>query len=252
MSEIVRKDDSAVGITRRAFVLFFALLPGWILVALPVQIVAARVDEWIMGGPEPFQGTLDPTLPLRVLVILLWRTGIWSALALPLIRAAAAAEAGAPPNVWPYILAVNPGRIVRVAWSGLVVMVSLSVGMILLVFPGIYLGLRLSLAPITAAVSDDEDIGLGASWKLARGHLLFILGVVVLVLLGQLALSSPFWIVMSMTQSDLVDGVATAITSCLGEVTTIALLLVLVHLQGRSASSVLAQQPVARSTSVFE
>lgn len=253
MSEAVRRDDSAIGITRRAFVLFFALLPGWLVLALPLQLVAARVDDWILGGAAPFEASVDPLIFFRLLALLIWRAGVWSVLAVPLVRAAVAAESGAAPSVWPYVLAPDVRRFARVAWSLVVLVAAVCAGILLFVIPGIYLGLRLSLAPIAAAASDDHGTGLGDGWMLARGRLLHILGTFLAATVPVLAISAPFWIVASATGNAIVDMTAKAVASCLGEVTTVALTLIYLRvLQERSLPRALTAEPLPRSSGVFE
>jgi hypothetical protein len=69
-------------------------------------------------------------------------------------------------------------------------------GLILLVIPGIYIGLRLSLALPAIAIDDYSTTdGLSASWEIADGNLLKILGVVAFVILITIAVSIPLGVI---------------------------------------------------------
>ncbi|WP_440764206.1 glycerophosphoryl diester phosphodiesterase membrane domain-containing protein [Natronorubrum sp. DTA7] len=76
------------------------------------------------------------------------------------------------------------GRLLSLIGATLIYAVAVTIGLILLIIPGIYLGLRLSLA-FPAIVIDDENAfeGLGTSWNVAHGNLLKLLGITLLSLL---------------------------------------------------------------------
>ena len=70
------------------------------------------------------------------------------------------------------------GRLLSLVGAALIYAVVIAIGLVLLIVPGIYLGLRLSLT-FPAIVIDDESAfdGLGTSWNVAQGNLLKLLGI---------------------------------------------------------------------------
>ncbi|MDG5818763.1 glycerophosphoryl diester phosphodiesterase membrane domain-containing protein [Natronococcus sp. A-GB7] len=73
------------------------------------------------------------------------------------------------------------GRLLSLVGATLIYFVAVTIGLLLLILPGIYLAIRLSLA-FPAIVIDDENAfdGLGTSWSVAKGNLLKLLGISVL------------------------------------------------------------------------
>jgi hypothetical protein len=76
------------------------------------------------------------------------------------------------------------GRLLSLVGIWIAYLVAITVGLILLVLPGIYLAVRLSLA-FPACVIDDRDAleSLKTSWSVAKGNLLKLFGITVLSLL---------------------------------------------------------------------
>lgn len=70
------------------------------------------------------------------------------------------------------------GRLLHLIGIGIIVFIATFVAALFLLIPGIYVGLRLGLAPV-ACVVDEEGIGdsLSTSWELAQGDLLKLLGI---------------------------------------------------------------------------
>lgn len=70
------------------------------------------------------------------------------------------------------------GQLLSLVGATLIYFVAVTIGLILLIIPGIYLALRLSLA-FPAIVIDDENAfdGLGTSWTVAKGNLLKLFGI---------------------------------------------------------------------------
>lgn len=76
------------------------------------------------------------------------------------------------------------GRLLSLIGATVIYVVAVAIGLILLIVPGIYLALRLSLA-FPAIVIDDENAfeGLETSWNVAHGNLLKLLGITLLAFL---------------------------------------------------------------------
>ena len=70
------------------------------------------------------------------------------------------------------------GRLLSLVGATLIYFVAVALGLVLLILPGIYLAIRLSLA-FPAIVIDDENAfdGLATSWNVAEGNLLKLLGI---------------------------------------------------------------------------
>jgi hypothetical protein len=70
------------------------------------------------------------------------------------------------------------GRLLSLVGATLIYVVAVAIGLLLLIIPGIYLAIRLSLA-FPAIVIDDENAfdGLGTSWSVAKGNLLKLFGI---------------------------------------------------------------------------
>ncbi|GAB3029533.1 glycerophosphoryl diester phosphodiesterase membrane domain-containing protein [Natronobiforma cellulositropha] len=76
-------------------------------------------------------------------------------------------------------------KFLSLAGATIVYVIAVIIGLILLIIPGIYLGLRLSLA-FPAIVIDDQGMmeGLETSWEVAKGNLLKLLGIWIIFLVG--------------------------------------------------------------------
>jgi len=95
------------------------------------------------------------------------------------------------------------GRMLSLIGIFLVGLVLTAIGLVLLVVPGIYVWLRLSLAAPICVIEDEGTIdSLSRSWEVARGNLLKLLGIAIAsflvslvtifpVVLGGVAMSSP-------------------------------------------------------------
>ncbi|MDG5761398.1 glycerophosphoryl diester phosphodiesterase membrane domain-containing protein [Natronococcus sp. A-GB1] len=77
------------------------------------------------------------------------------------------------------------GRLLSLVGATLIYFVAVTIGLLLLILPGIYLAIRLSLA-FPAIVIDDENAlgGLETSWNVAKGNLLKLFGISVLAFLA--------------------------------------------------------------------
>lgn len=73
---------------------------------------------------------------------------------------------------------IAAGRILSLVGIGIVVFVATFFATLLLIIPGIYVGLRLGLAPV-ACVVDEMGVGdsLSESWEVAQGNLLKLFGI---------------------------------------------------------------------------
>lgn len=100
----------------------------------------------------------------------------------------------------------------------LIYIVAVFVGLLLLILPGIYVGLRLALA-FPAIVIDDQGAfeGLNTSWEVARGNLLKLLGIsllAILVLLSTVIVAAVVTVAIdSVALLVLLSAVVTAILS---------------------------------------
>ena len=88
------------------------------------------------------------------------------------------------------------GRILSLIGIFIVYAITVTVGLLLLIIPGIYLALRLSLA-FPACVIDDQGAleSLSTSWDVAHGNLLKLLGITIIaffVMLLAVILAVPF------------------------------------------------------------
>ena len=88
------------------------------------------------------------------------------------------------------------GRLLSLIGIFIVYAIAVTVGLLLLIIPGIYLALRLSLA-FPACVIDDQGAfeSLSTSWDVAHGNLLKLLGITIIaffVMLLALILAVPF------------------------------------------------------------
>lgn len=110
------------------------------------------------------------------------------------------------------------GRYLSLLGAWILYSIAVVVGLLLLIVPGVYLGLRLSLA-FPAIVIDDEGAIEGArtSWDVAQGNLLKLLGISVLAVIVALSTLIAAGIVTALFDSIaalvLISAVLTAILS---------------------------------------
>jgi hypothetical protein len=249
-------DVRAFGVTetaRRALSLYFSLLPSWIIVALPVQLALALVSYAVLGASEPLSGFREHVARSLALALL---TGIvWAITVVPLVEATAAAESGGAPTVRPF-LPPRASAVMRVAWTTTAATAIVCIGVFVLIIPGLYAALRLSLTQPAAILRTMGRNALDESWALARGHLLAILGLYLLTGVVVVGVSLPFELIASVSGSQIVNVLSTAITSVVWAVQVVAMTLVYLRLRGPVEAVAASPPPLVvaapRSTGAFE
>lgn len=128
------------------------------------------------------------------------------------------------------------GRLPSLVGATVIYAALIAIGLVLLIVPGIYLGLRLSLA-FPAIVIDDEGAfdGLGTSWDVAEGNLLKLLGITLLAFLVAFSTTFVTALVGAAAESVAIVAVVSAvITAVVG--TIVQLSYARVYLENRPAT----------------
>lgn len=175
---------SAVDVVRRTFELYFEHLPWWIMIAVPVYLAATLLQTAIVS---PLRAASSAEmLPdvgrmgIRILAVMVLALLAGVATAIPLIQATASSLRGEEYDSRGMLRAIGT-HVPRVAWVSVRAVLLVTLGYVFFVVPGIYVGLRLALAPIVTVLEPEHPGPVRASWSLTRRHAAQILGVFFLV-----------------------------------------------------------------------
>jgi hypothetical protein len=203
--------DASISLLRRDYI---ALVTVMALVSLPLLVsstvwrlafLEANQDAMNVGGtPVDMSGLWIP-----VLGWLLWYPVIDAALTL----AASDAYLGRKVVASDVFQRLFP-RIVPVIVAAVLKSVAILAGLILLFFPGAYLFLRFLLVPATVVLEDLSATGsINRSAELTRGHLLRILGAMLLVFVIYTILSMVVSLPTAILGSNLLTSVVEAVVT---------------------------------------
>jgi hypothetical protein len=223
---------NALDVARRAFQIYFALLPNWLVVALPAYLVMAALRAqsiFPFDAREALSRVSDgevDELPHALLAVLLGSLvalAVESLVLLPLAFAVDRLEDGHPTpplHTLGAALDVYP----RVLWANLRAGLAIGFAALALILPGLYVALRLYLASVVAALSH-SDPPFRRSWELTHGRVLQVLGVLLLLILPIVCVAGVSTTLTEISRNWVVVAVADALTRLLGGIPLVAAVL---------------------------
>ncbi len=176
---------------REGWSLFFSVLPRWIGVGLPLLLLA-----------DVLQAGVPPENHVRAV-----------ALAVPVSLLPAFANAGLFLLVWDELRGETVSqaetwgtvarRIITIWLISLASIALTLVGLLLLLVPGVWIGVRLGFAQIAATLVPDEAMALERSWKLTSGRFWWTAGLFLSLGLASMCLMAPGMILQSFSSGAL-------------------------------------------------
>jgi hypothetical protein len=193
--------DAAVRLYRRDFLALLAIVA---FVLVPITFVQLWVTQTIVGavGAVPSQEAAFQFLGVGLVIFAIQFLIVQPFLVAAITRAAADAYLGERVGIgrtYRFALSRLPG----ILWITIISSITILIGFILLIIPGVIALVRLSLAPPVLVVEDVRGTkAIGRSWRLTKGHFWRLLALLLLSTLiasvGALIITIPTEVVALM------------------------------------------------------
>jgi hypothetical protein len=175
--------DGAVKLYRRDWLTLTGIAA---LVLFPLTFIQLWVTQGLVSSFDPLATDAEfQAMTTELLLVTLVFVGVELLIAQPFLvaaisRAAVDAYLGEQVTLG-RTLRYALSRLPAILWVSIITVVAITVGLILLIIPGIIAAVRLTLAPAVVVVEDVRGTkAVGRSWNLTGGHFWRVLGTLIL------------------------------------------------------------------------